>query len=132
MQLYSEYYLNNNNFYNYSQLFEDKELPLLITDENQDPYTETSDFPFDDDKFLNPNHFIGLYPKYEEFNANLVLKWEFSGGSNLYLVYSINKFINGKMFNNFVDFIQYSNPGDWEEIYFNHSLFLKVDYWFNL
>ena len=130
-QFYSEYFLNNNNFYNYSELFEDNKYPLPITDESQNPYTETSNFPFPDNKFLNPNHFIGLYPKYEEFNANFIFKWGFSPGSNLYLVYSINKFVNGKMFYNLMDFLNYSEPGDWEEIYYNHSLFLKVDYWFN-
>ena len=132
IQFYSEYYRNKNLFSKYSELFEDKNYPITIDSLDQNPYTETGKFPFEDDKFLNPNFYTGLFPKYGEFNTNLVLKWEFAPGSNLYLVYSINKAVNGRLFNNFRNFLEYDTPCNWEEIYFDQSLFLKVDYWFNL
>ena len=53
-------------------------------------------------------------------------------GSSIYLVYSLNKFVNGRIFSDYFDFLRYNQPSNWEEILFDQSIYFKIDYWFNI
>ena len=122
---------NRNNFSHYSELLYDQSFPTDTTEYIYTiPYVNIS--PNESEgELLDPNLYIGLYPKFSELNTNFVLKWQFKPGSNIYLVYSLNKFINGRMFKDYFDFLIYNEPSEWEEIFFDQSIYFKIDYWFN-
>jgi len=130
-QFYSEFFSNRNNFSNYSELLYDRIFPSDTTEYiNSIPYVNTS--PNESDgELLDPNLYIGLYSKFSELNTNFVIKWEFNPGSNIYLVYSLNKFVNGRIFKDYFKFLQYNEPAAWEEIFFDQSIYFKIDYWFD-
>ncbi len=134
-QIYSEFFNNRNNFSNYSELLQDQSFPTDTSEYIQNiPYIidVDPDLGVSDDELLDPNLYIGLYSKFSELNTNFVIKWEFNPGSNVYVVYSLNKFVNGKIFKNYFDFLQYNDPSNWEEIFFDQSIYIKIDYWFNI
>ena len=67
--------------------------------------------------------------------VNFVTKWDYDNSSRFYLVYSLSKAVNGKIFNNFIDLINYDNNLNElveinPEIYFNQSLSFKVEFYF--
>ena len=75
--------------------------------------------------------------KYTSSSLNFVVKTESIKNSSIYFVYSINKGVNGKIFNNFRDFFDFdislgSISDVKSEIYYDHSFFIKYDYWFGL
>ena len=75
---------------------------------------------------------VGLYSRFSELNTNFVLQWQYKPGSSIYLVYSLNKFVNGRIFSDYFDFLKYNQPSNWEEILFDQSIYFKIDYWFNI
>ena len=131
-QFYSEFFNNRNKFSNYSELLYDQSFPIDTTEYiHTIPYV---DFSPDESsgELLDPNLYVGLYSKFSELNTNFVLKWQYKPGSNIYLVYSLNKFVNGRIFSDYFKFLRYTDPSDWEEILFDQSIYFKIDYWFNI
>jgi len=126
LQLYSEYFRSRNDFdeTGYSELLEDKAYPV-VTD--YQPYSPEPD----ETQLLSPNLYVGFYSKYTSLNTNIVLRWEYLLGSTLYLVYSIQREINGQEFDHLVDFMRSDGSGMWTELYNSQSLFFKIDYWFD-
>jgi len=65
---------------------------------------------------------------YKAFNSNLVIRWEFSPGSNLYLVWSQNR-------SDYISNGEFSYVDDMKDLFRNqpHNVFLiKVNHWFSL
>ena len=70
---------------------------------------------------------------YSSLTTNFVFKWEYKQGSNLYFIYSLYKDVSGVSFNNLTELIDYKYNGeDTAEIFFDKSLYLKIDYWFDI
>ena len=86
LQLYAEYYKNNNQF---GQFFNfDGEFYNSI--EKSDYYFTRDEVPYDGtDKVLNPQDHIYFYTKDQILNVNVVFNYQYKPGSNLYLVYSL-------------------------------------------
>ena len=81
----------------------------------------------------NPNNDTGFYSKYSELIYNLVVQWEINPRSNLYFVYTRYWFVNGKKFDGFVDFLNYSeNEEPWVEKSFDNGISIKYTHQFNL
>jgi len=40
--------------------------------------------------------------------------------------------VNGKTFNNINDFLMYTNSNDWTEKYFDNSIYIKLNHWFDI
>ena len=84
------------------------------------------------EQFLNPNYYVGFYPKYSSINLNLSFKWEYSTNSDLYLVCRLTRSVNGKIFSNLNDFFAYSDSDDWVEKYVDGAIYFKVNHWFDI
>ena len=132
IQLYSEIFQNNDTYSNYSQYIDSSKTysdligeEIYTTDENevQDPTSSL---------ILDPNYYIGLYPRYTSFIFNGVLKWNYAHGSNLYIVYTARKSVNGKKFPKISDFFQYNKEGRWVETLRDQTIMVKIDYWFEI
>ena len=65
---------------------------------------------------------------------NLVTKWDFNKSSSLYFVYSLSKGVNGKIFKNFKDLIEFNVNDNFEgvkpEIFYNHNATIKIELYF--
>ena len=66
------------------------------------------------------------------FIFNGVLKWNYAHGSNLYIVYTARKSVNGKKFPKISDFFQYNKEGRWVETLRDQTIMVKIDYWFEM
>ena len=84
------------------------------------------------EQYLNPNYYVGFYPRYSSINFNLSFKWEYDTNSDFYIVFRVSKSINGKIFKSLNDFLMYSGKDDWTEKYFNNSIYVKFNHWFDL
>ena len=54
-------------------------------------------------------------------------------GSNIYIVYTAKKAVNGKKFNNYSDlynFFTYNEKYSWVEVLRDQTIMFKIDYWF--
>ena len=146
IQLYIEYLKLSNEYGNYKLWDADHRWPTSnsfidggITSEGYgfDPlYTEDGAAPaiVDDvtEQYLDPNYYVGFYPRYSSLNLNLSLKYEYRPGSEFYFVYALSKAINGRLFDSIKDFILYTDKDDWTERYFAQSFYLKFSYWFDI
>ena len=65
-------------------------------------------------------------------NINCIFKWEYNDASNFYLVWTYQKGVNGQSFSSLIDFFNYNNIENHNEVYHNNSIHMKIDYWFNL
>ncbi len=135
LSMYSEFYTNFNNLEQDSTQF------TFIDEENnyQYPiscfgdYDESNEDACDDEfDYIHPQNDPFFYTKYASFISNFVLRWEFSRGSSMYVVYSKSKFINGKRFTSFNEFIDFKSNEIGVERYDIESLFVKFDYWFDI
>ena len=93
----------------------------------------TNDVSELDNSYLDPNYYLGLYPKYTSFVFNGILKWNYMKGSNIYFIYSNNKSVNGMSFNDmsdFIDFMLFNEKEDWVDIFRDQTIMIKIDYWF--
>jgi len=87
----------------------------------------------DHNLLLSPQDHVYHYTKDHIFKMNLVFSYEFRPGSNGYLVYSVYRDVVGEQMNDFIQFIKYRpNEDELSEVNFSQSLYLKVDYWFDL
>tara|TARA_Y100000996_G_scaffold146508_1_gene112821 strand:- start:2685 stop:5333 length:2649 start_codon:yes stop_codon:yes gene_type:complete len=149
--IYCEYLQRFNQFSNFTELTSDGRWPIvtdLITGytyqnaylENVDVppvYTNNiTDIPEQEDGFLvqdlNPNYYVGFYPKYTNFNLNFSFKWEYNQSSDIYVIYRLTKSVNGKIFNTINDFFMYTSDDIWTERYFDASFYVKFNYWFDI
>ena len=122
MQLYMEYYVNKNN------LSENADDLSILREENNYGYPIASDV-----LELDENYNILYRTNYSSLTANFVFKWEYTQGSNLYFIYSLYKDVSGVSFNNLTELIDYKyNEDSNAEIFFDKSLYLKLDYWFDI
>ena len=83
--------------------------------------------------YLDPNLYIGFWPKYASMVFNGIIKWNYMKGSNIYFVYSLNKSVNGTTFSgigDLKDFLLFNDKKDWVEILRNQTFMIKIDYWF--
>ena len=95
-------------------------------------YAAENQNPINNDH-VNPNNDTAFYSKYSELIYNLVLQYEISPKSKFYLVYTRYWFINGKSFESFFDFLDYSEHEEpWVEKSFDQGVSIKYTYQFNL
>ncbi len=129
IEFYSEYFISENRFGkdSYTELKEPGSYPEATEYSAQVYGDEPSD-----EILLDPNYYVGFFPRYSSLNVNIVFRWEYIPGSTLFLVFTSSKGVNGKTFSSFSDFIRYDTPGEWVEYYRQNSVFLKLDYWFNM
>ena len=83
--------------------------------------------------YLDPNMYLGLYPKFTNMVFNGIVKWNYMTGSNFYFVYSSNKAVNGILFSGIeglADFLQFNNKRRWVEVLRDQTIMIKIDYWF--
>lgn len=118
LELYVEYFSNRSIFGNYTSKLE-------------------SDFSYPEGEFnyTLPMNEINLKyrAKYTSATVNYVFKWEYKQNSNIYLVYSYYKEINGKNLSGILDVLDYANSdNELTEIFSDKSFFLKWDYWFDV
>jgi hypothetical protein len=123
LQVYSEYFIYENDWTQGGQFYK-------IGEDDDDyiyPMTTSSNDDLDKDKIL-------YNAKYSSINLNFVLKWNFINNSNIFFIYSLNKSVNGKIFSNPRDLIEFSIDEDYSwhpEIFYDNSLFIKCEFYFN-
>ena len=150
--IYCEYLQRFSKYSNYTELIDEDGLPqvtdfitgYIYQDEEWNdvivPPAYTNDIvesPEEDEdgvlvQDLNPNYYIGFYPRYTNLNLNFSFKWEFQPGSDIYVIYRLTRSVNGKIFPTINDFLMYSKDGIWSERYFDASFYIKFNYWFNI
>ena len=131
IRLYTEYY-KNYDFYNLSNLSEQlvaNEFPSYESDYFNSAPPLYSDNP-GEESYLSPNLYIPFYPNYNSLLSTIVYKWTYREGSDIFLVYSYNRTVNGKRFSSVVDFIRYKYKDDLVEVNNHHSFFIKLSFWF--
>ena len=84
------------------------------------------------ERLIDPNVEPSLYPKYTSLTNNLVFRWEFRPGSALHIVYSSHRAINGVLMTNPFEILNFKSIGQWVETYRDRSIFVKLDYWFDI
>ena len=86
-----------------------------------------------ENSYLDPNLYNGLYPKFTSIVFNGILKWHYMKGSNIYFVYASNKSVSGMPFdgiNGLSDFFQFNRKESWVEVLRDQTFLIKIDYWF--
>ena len=69
--------------------------------------------------------------KYTSMVMNFVMKARTSDNSNLHFVYSVSKGVNGRIFNNAPDLLNFESDDishQKAEIYYDNSFFIKYDF----
>jgi len=124
LQFYSEFYRYFNDWDENSQLYKiDEE-----TGYNSYP-TEVNniDLNIQEDKII-------YISRYSSLIANFVIKAEFDNQANIHFVYSLSKGINGEIFNNPDDILDFDNNDisndNMAEIFYDSSFFIKYDFIF--
>jgi hypothetical protein len=130
IQIYSEIFQNRDTYSNYSLYNKDLKTYSEGNDGSEIYTTDDNEVLSSSSLILDPNLYIGLYPEYTSFIFNGVLKWNYIHGSNLYIVYTAHKSVNGKRFPKLSDFFQYNTDGRWVETLRDQSIMVKIDYWF--
>ena len=81
---------------------------------------------------VNPNSDVYFFSKYTELIYNLVLRWELTPASEFYFIYTRYWFVNGKKFDSFFNFLNYSEDDPWVEKSFDQGISIKYTRQFNL
>jgi hypothetical protein len=124
-QLYGEYFIHKDNWDEDSSVYEIEQTdenfiyPILTT-------ALSSEIEFVDDK-------IKYSSLYNSIMMNLVTKWDFNKSSSIYFVYSLSKGVNGKVFSNVIDLIEFENNENTDvkpEIFYNHNASIKIEFYF--
>ena len=149
LQLYTELYKNDFYFNDYrvlhqSDIINNQGFPSLDDDFFNGtgqydefpplyfPSTQDLDDDYLDATYLDPNDSPYFYSQYTNLNINCIFKWEYNDASNFYLVWTYQKGVNGQKFSSLIDFLNYNDIENHNEIYYNNSIHMKIDYWFNL
>lgn len=132
IQNYTEFIQTNNRFDNWLELQDGDLYPSsTLFSEGIALYAEEGTNPMIG-QTTNPNNDPGFYSKYSELIYNLVIQWEINPRSNLYFVYTRYWFVNGKKFDGFMDFLNYSeNEEPWVEKSFDNGISIKYTHQFN-
>jgi len=130
----------NNKFY--ELLPDSSEFPIPNTEYLENVYidpTQDQIMPGNEEEFnrgnilASPNIEPTLYPKYSNYSTNIIFHWDYSPGSSLYFVYTYYKGINGELLSNPLQVLSYQLKNKkWIETYLDHSIFIKLDYWFDI
>ena len=136
LQNYTELIQTNNRFSNWSKLDIENESNIYPYDFNNliggsSLYAPEGENPTDMN-YVNPNNDVYFFSKYSELIYNLVLKWEISPEAELYFIYTRYWLVNGKKFNSFFNFLNYSEDNPWVESSFDHGISVKYSRQFNL
>ena len=142
IQVYTEYYKNH---YSYSdwRVLDDDNSSFPVTNELFFDGGTDSDgivlpplyFSSDDNSsgtYLTPNESPFFKADYRNLNLNCIFKWEYMPGANFYLVWVYQKNIAGEKFDSIIDFLNYDELENYNDIFENQSLHIKFDYWVNL
>ena len=132
LQIYYEFYRYSNGWDEYSTIYN------IVEDDPNNIYPHEK-YPNNSPPYppliaLSNNDEIIYISKYTSSALNFVIKSEAIKNSNLYFVYSINKGINGRIFNNFFDLLDFGDQDiglNKAEIFYDHSFFIKYDIWFD-
>ena len=143
LQVYSEYFMSHTNHTTYLELIPDSsEFPISNTeyinnvyiDPTQPSFNPNIVIDFEMGKYLaSPNMEPSLYPKYSSYSTNIVFRWDYQPGSSFYIVYTNYKGINGELLSNPFEVFTYKLKNKkWIETYFDNSIFIKMDYLFDI
>ena len=105
-------------------------VPPIYSDDDFEPFYDEEEKIFT--QYINPNYYIGFYPRYTNLNLNFSFKWEYSPSSDIYVIYRLTRSVNGKIFPTINDFLMYNSDELWSEKYFDASFYIKFNYWFNI
>ena len=81
--------------------------------------------------YLNPNDSPFFKADYRNLNLNCIFKWEYMPGANFYLVWVYQKNVAGEAFDSIIDFLNYDEIENYNDVFENQSVHIKFDYWFN-
>jgi len=138
LQFYAEYFSNNFNFTDYRVMHQDDSSFPISDDEffdgndQYDPLYFSSEDMNPSALYLDPNDHPFFHSNYNNLNMNFIFKWEYRTGSNMYLIWTYQKGVNGERFKKINDLIKYNDEEKHNEIYENNTFLLKIDYWFNI
>ena len=147
LKIFSEYFIHYNKFGGYREWSTEQdslissdfiygdgtpELPPLYTQGSMEPETYEIYGQIETEQYLNPNYYVGFYPRYTSINLNFSFKWEYDSNSDFYIVFRASKSVNGKIFKSLNDLLRYSKEDDWTEKYFDNSIYIKFNHWFEL
>ena len=96
--------------------------------------TNPNSYPLEDNDInLNIQEDKIIYiSRYSSLIANFVIKAEFDNQANIHFVYSISKGVNGKIFNNPKDLLNFDDEDisndNMAEIFYDSSFFIKYDF----
>ena len=115
-----EYFTYSNNFSNnYAILEENYSYPNVMVDITQEEKNI-------DMLIYNAN--------FSSLQLNYILEWNNYSKLNLYLIFSMYKGINGKRFSNILNLLEYkinNESTDLTEIFFDKSIYLKLEFLLN-
>jgi hypothetical protein len=138
LQFYAEYFSNNFNFSDYRVMHQDDSSFPISDNEFFNGNNDYNALYFNSEdinptaSYLDPNDHPLFHSNYNNLNMNFIFKWEYVTGSNMYLIWTYQKGVNGERFKNIDDLIKYNNQEKHNEIYENNTFLLKIDYWFNI
>ncbi|MAV63956.1 MAG: hypothetical protein CMG00_02070 [Candidatus Marinimicrobia bacterium] len=129
LQTYTELIKTNNRYSNYMEL--DNDVFPKITSFSSGLYASENNNPVGN-QYPNPNNDGFFLSNYSELIYNFVLKYEINPISNFYFIYTRYWMVNGKKFDSFGDFINYSlqSEDSWVEKNFDHGFSVKYTYQF--
>mgnify|MGYP000391414615 FL=1 len=120
IKMFMEYFTYSNNFSNNYTILEDNySYPNVMVDITQEEKNI-------DMLIYNAN--------YSSLQLNYILEWNNYRKLNLYLIYSMHKGINGKRFSNILNLLEYkvnNESTDLTEIFFDKSIYLKLEFLLN-
>ena len=126
-QLYGEYFVHEDKWGQNSSLYEIQQTDVDFIYPNLISGLSSELINFDTDK-------IKYSSLYNSVMFNFVTKWNFNKSSSIYFVYSLNKGVNGKIFNNFIDLIKFNNVIDLDdtdsEVFYNRTGSIKIELYF--
>ena len=133
LQNYTELIQTNNQFSNWTKLDDSSIYPYDFNNiiQGMSLYAEENNNPTPD-QLINPNNDVYFFSKYTELIYNLVLRWELTPESEIYFVYTRYWFVNGKKFDSFFNFLNYSEDDPWVEKSFDQGISIKYTRQFNL
>ena len=144
IKLHSEYFIHKNEFGQYKEwdsntnslsetIFingNNEYLPLYTEGSTAPGYIEIEEGEIEIEQYLNPNYYLGFYPRYSSINFNLSFKWEYDSNSEFYIVLRSSKSVNGKIFKDISRMLSYDSVDNWTEKYFDNSIYIKFNHWF--
>ena len=127
MQYFAEYFIHDNAWIGKKYYI------------NSDNPTENYIYPIEDlngDIILNDDDKLLYSAKYSSLLSRIIFNWKFSKKYKLSFGYIYNKEINGKVFDEFKDIIDFKSTeidnNNKAELFFNQTFFIKCEFGLNL